>query len=79
MPREVGAYDAKTRLPQLLRDVARGDRVTITVRGKPVAELVPARRAGGRAGDAVRAMQQFEPVKGVDPAAVVDWIREGRH
>jgi prevent-host-death family protein len=78
MPREVGAYDAKTHLPQLLRDVERGDRVTITVRGKPVAELVPARRAGGRTGDPVRAMQQFEPVRGVDPVVVADWIQEGR-
>ena len=78
MSREVGAYDAKTHLPQLLRDVERGDHVTITVRGKPVAELVPARRAGGRTGDAVRAMQQFELVKGIDSETVADWIQEGR-
>lgn len=78
MSREVGAYDAKTHLPQLLRDVERGDRVTITVRGKPVAELVPARQAAGSAGDAVRAMQQFELVKGVESEAVADWIQEGR-
>jgi len=78
MPREVGAYDAKTHLPQLLRDVEQGDRITITVRGKPVAELVPAGRTVGRVGDAVRAMQHFEPVKGVDPAVVADWIQEGR-
>ena len=78
MPREVGAYDAKTHLPQLLRDVEQGDSITITVRGKPVAELVPARRASRRAGEAVRAMQQFEPVKGVEPETVGDWIQEGR-
>ena len=78
MSREVGAYDAKTHLPQLLRDVEQGDRITITVRGKPVAELVPAGRTVGRAGDAVRAMQQFEPVRGVDPQTVADWIQEGR-
>ena len=78
MPREVGAYDAKTHLPQLLRDVEQGDRITITVRGKPIAELVPARQAARRAGEAVRAMQQFEPVKGVDPETVGDWIQEGR-
>jgi prevent-host-death family protein len=78
MSREVGAYEAKTHLPQLLRDVERGDRVTITVRGKPIAELVPARRGGGRTGDAVRAMQQFEPVRAIDPAVVANWIQEGR-
>jgi prevent-host-death family protein len=75
MPREVGAYDAKTHLPQLLRDVEQGDRITITVRGRPIAELAPARQTTS---DAVRAMQQFEPVKGVDPDAVADWIQEGR-
>ena len=78
MSREVGAYDAKTHLPQLLRDVEQGDHITITVRGKPIAELVPARRAARPAGEAVRAMQQFEPVKGVDPKTVADWIGEGR-
>jgi prevent-host-death family protein len=78
MPREVGAYDAKTHLPQLLRDVEQGDSITITVRGKPVAELVPAQRTAGRTRDAVRAMQQFEPVKGLDPDMVAGWIQEGR-
>jgi prevent-host-death family protein len=78
MPREVGAYDAKTHLPQLLRDVEQGDRITITVRGQPVAELVPARRAARRAVDAIRAMQQFERVSGIDPEAVADWIQDGR-
>ena len=38
----VGAYEAKTHLARLLDEVARGERITITKRGKPVAELVPA-------------------------------------
>jgi prevent-host-death family protein len=75
MTREVGAYEAKTRLPELLREVERGERITITVRGKPVAELTPARRTPA---DAVAEMQAFEPIKGVDPATVADWIEEGR-
>jgi prevent-host-death family protein len=75
MMREVGAYEAKTRLPELLREVERGERITITVRGKPVAELTPARRTPA---DAVAEMQAFEPIKGVDPATVADWIEEGR-
>jgi prevent-host-death family protein len=36
----VGSYEAKTRLPQLLRAVERGEVVTITRRGEPVARLV---------------------------------------
>lgn len=40
--REVGAYEAKTHLAALLEDVARGETIVITRRGKPVARLVPA-------------------------------------
>jgi len=38
---EVGAYQAKTHLPELLGRVERGERITITRRGKAVAELRP--------------------------------------
>lgn len=37
----VGAYEAKTHLPRLLEEVSRGQKVTITRRGEPVALLVP--------------------------------------
>ena len=37
----IGAYEAKTHLPKLLDRVARGERLTITRHGKPVARLVP--------------------------------------
>ena len=36
----VGSYEAKTRLPELLRAVELGEVVTITRRGVPVARLV---------------------------------------
>lgn len=39
--REVGAFEAKTHLSELLAEVEAGARVTITRRGKPVARLVP--------------------------------------
>lgn len=38
----VGSFEAKTHLPQLLERVAKGERIIITKRGKPVAMLVPA-------------------------------------
>ena len=50
----IGAYEAKTHLPQLLDLVARGESLTITRHGRPVARLVPvenddrARQAAGR-------------------------------
>jgi len=37
----VNAFDAKTHLSRLLRDVEGGTVVTITKRGRPVARLVP--------------------------------------
>ena len=37
----VGAFEAKTRLSELLDLAAMGERFTITKRGKPVAMLVP--------------------------------------
>lgn len=36
----IGSYEAKTRLPELLRQVERGERFTITRRGLPIARIV---------------------------------------
>ena len=36
----IGSYEAKTRLPELLRQVMRGEEFTITRRGIPVARIV---------------------------------------
>ncbi len=38
---KMGSYDAKTKLPELLRGVQLGKRYTITLRGVAVAELLP--------------------------------------
>lgn len=37
----VGAYEAKTHLPKLLERVMKGDRITITKHGVPIAVLQP--------------------------------------
>ena len=39
--REIGAFEAKTHLSELLAVVEAGETVTITRRGKAVAQLVP--------------------------------------
>lgn len=77
---EIGSYEAKTKLPELLRGIQAGKRYTITLRGEPVADLVPAE--GGKEGDAAAAVLQMrqlmieaKPVKGVDIKALID---EGR-
>lgn len=43
MLEKVGSYDAKTKLPEILRRVEAGESFTITNRGKPIADLVPSR------------------------------------
>lgn len=39
--REVGIFEAKTRLSSLINDVEKGERFTITKRNLPVAMLIP--------------------------------------
>jgi prevent-host-death family protein len=42
----VGAFEAKTNFSALLERVERGEQITITRRGKPVARLVPIKPRG---------------------------------
>ena len=46
--REIGAFEAKNKLGQLLDLVEQGEEITITRHGKEVARLVPARRVHSR-------------------------------
>jgi prevent-host-death family protein len=74
MKTKIGACDAKTRLPELLRQVKAGKRFTITNRGAAIADLVPSETA--RAPDARAAIEKFQaflhdnPVKPSSKAAV---------
>ena len=83
MKTEIGAYDAKTRLPELLRQVKAGKRFTITNRGEAVADLVPSEAA--RAIDARAAIEQFQaflrdnPVNPGRKLSVKALIEEGRN
>jgi prevent-host-death family protein len=43
MREEIGSYDAKTKLPEILRRVESGEAFTITNRGKAIADLVPSK------------------------------------
>jgi prevent-host-death family protein len=75
----VGAYNAKTHLPQLLNRVAQGERITITKHGVPVAMLVPVssvtmpeRQA------AIRALRVFRRGRTLGENSLRDMIEEGR-
>jgi len=54
--REIGAFEAKNKLGQLLDLVEQGEEITITRHGKEVARLVPARPMRSR--DQARAALQ---------------------
>lgn len=82
MKTRIGAYDAKTRLPELLQQVRAGRRFTITSRGKAVADLVPSEAA--RAVDARAAIERFQaflrenPVKAIRDVDIKALIEDGR-
>jgi prevent-host-death family protein len=76
---EVGAFEAKTHLSRLLEKVRRGERVTITRRGVPVAVLVPPeevrRDRTGRAMDELASLRE-RTRKGRD--SIAELRRAGR-
>jgi prevent-host-death family protein len=77
---EIGAFDAKTRLSELLRKVEQGERFTITRRGRAVANIVPVAQDPSRAriAAAIEALLNFPRIEGIPGDTVLEWIREGR-
>jgi len=80
VPIEIGAYEAKTRLPELLRGVQAGKRFTITNRGKAVAELglpsAPRRTDAKAAIEAFQAFRKANPVR--QKVKIKELVEEGR-
>jgi prevent-host-death family protein len=76
----IGAYDAKTHLPQLLERVAQGESFLITKHGQPVAELGPPQVAGRvDAREAMRRIKELRKGTTVGPdLSLRDLIEEGR-
>lgn len=77
--KEVGSYEAKTKLPALLREVSDGTRIVITRSGKPVADLVP--HSGSSNDPAIVIKQIREMRQGVTLGNnnLKELIGEGRH
>ena len=75
----IGAYEAKTHLPRLLDEVAKGERITITKHGRPVAVLVPPAAVRDVDVEALmsrmREFRKAHPLKGVTIRELID---EGR-
>jgi prevent-host-death family protein len=75
----VGSYEAKTHLPRLLDEVAKGEEITITKHGVPVAVLVPPPEAKRRSVDEViEEIKEFRKGKTLGGLKIKDLIEEGR-
>lgn len=78
---ELGTFEAKNRLSELLDMVERGEEVTITRHGKPVARLVAPECDADRRERARQAVQRIRAMrKGVTLGGlkIKDLIEEGR-
>ena len=76
----VGSYEAKTHLPELLKQVEAGEEVLITRNGHPVARLVPASGAAQRpVRETIRELKALRGRHSLGPRLTVrDLIDEGR-
>ena len=75
----VGAYEAKTHLPKLLARVIKGEKITITRHGVPLAVLQPlasSRKALPR--QVIAEMRQFRDKHTLDGLSIRKMIEEGR-
>jgi len=79
MKRTIGSYEAKTRLPMLLRQVRTGKCFTITHRGQAVADLVPSNEAKVKDKASIveklKAFMHESPIQGVN---IKKLLEEGR-
>jgi hypothetical protein len=78
---EVGSYEAKTKLPELLRGVRLGKRYTITIKGEAIAELIPLGTSqNNEVAAAVVQMQEFinsqPPMLNIDTKALIEYGRD---
>jgi prevent-host-death family protein len=78
--REVGAFEAKSKLGQLLDWVEAGEEIVITRRGKIAARLVPPASAfdGERARAAARRIREMRKGVTLGGLKIKDLINEGR-
>ncbi len=75
----VGAYKAKTHLPQLLKRVSKGEKITISKHGVPVATLQPPEAEQKRPVKKVIAeLRAFRQKHALDGLSIREMIEEGR-
>jgi prevent-host-death family protein len=77
--KEVGAYEAKTHLAELLDEVLGGESITISRHGVPVALLIPVpNRSRTAPRDAIAKLRQLRQRARLDGISLRNLIEEGR-
>ncbi|MGB6976284.1 MAG: type II toxin-antitoxin system prevent-host-death family antitoxin [Gammaproteobacteria bacterium] len=75
----IGAFDAKAKLSELLKEVKQGQCYTITLRGVPVADLVPSKSTASHDVQiAIERMRSIKKIRGVSNEMLQELIAEGR-
>ena len=75
----IGAFEAKTHLPRLLRRVQAGERFVITRHGRPIAELIPFRaRDDAKVRAAIADLKDFQRKHTLAGLSIREMIEEGR-
>ncbi len=75
----VGAYEAKTHLPRLLDRVSKGERITITKHGVPIAVLQPVDpEKNVDISSTIAALRKFRKQNRLSGHSIREMIEEGR-
>ena len=74
----IGAYEAKNHLGRLLDRVAQGERITITRKGVPVAQLVPVSPDVGDAAAVAADLRRLRQAVRLAGTTLREMIEDGR-
>jgi prevent-host-death family protein len=75
---QVGVYEAKTQLARLLERVQRGETITITRHGKPVARLTPIGAPRRPVAEVIAEIKRNRKGNRLDGLSIKELINEGR-
>ena len=75
----VGAYQAKTKFSELVERVQKGERITITRYGKPVAVLIPVEPApSSPVGEIIQEIKSLRKQNSLGDLDLKSMMKEGR-
>lgn len=75
----IGAYEAKTHLPKLLERVTKGEHITISKHGIPIAVLRPYDlRKSSNLKSVIVELRKFREGKNLEGVSIREMIEEGR-